>query len=82
MACSSALRKRGGENESGQRLDRLSARAKQAAPRADAATLGRATAAGAQGLEVQFRTDLSLYDGRFANNAWLQELPRTGTTLT
>ena len=56
--------------------------ARQPALRADAATLGRATAAGAQGLEVQFRTDLSLYDGRFANNGWLQELPRTGTTLT
>ena len=28
------------------------------------------------GPEFQFRTDPSIYDGRFANNGWLQELPR------
>ena len=28
-----------------------------------------------QGLEVVFRPDPSVHDGRFANNAWLQELP-------
>lgn len=28
-----------------------------------------------QGLEVNFVIDRSVYDGRFANNAWLQELP-------
>jgi molybdopterin-containing oxidoreductase family iron-sulfur binding subunit len=35
-----------------------------------------------EGLEIVFRPDPSLYDGRFANNAWLQELPRPGTRLT
>ncbi len=34
------------------------------------------------GLEITFRPDQGLYDGRFANNGWMQELPRTGTTLT
>lgn len=28
-----------------------------------------------EGIEVSFRPDLKLYDGRFANNAWLMELP-------
>ena len=35
-----------------------------------------------QGLEVVFRTDSTIYDGRFANNGWLQELPKSLTRLT
>ena len=41
-----------------------------------------AAAAAASGLDVVFRPDPSVYDGRFANNAWLQELPKTLTKLT
>jgi molybdopterin-containing oxidoreductase family iron-sulfur binding subunit len=41
-----------------------------------------APAAGGQGLEVVFRPDPSVWDGRFANNAWLQELPKPLTKLT
>ena len=37
---------------------------------------------GADSLEVVFHRDPSLYDGRFANNAWLQELPDFMTKLT
>jgi MoCo/4Fe-4S cofactor protein with predicted Tat translocation signal len=33
-------------------------------------------------LEVIFRPDPSIYDGRFANNGWLQELPKPITKLT
>jgi MoCo/4Fe-4S cofactor protein with predicted Tat translocation signal len=33
-------------------------------------------------LEVVFRPDPSVYDGRFANNTWLQELPKSLTKLT
>ena len=35
-----------------------------------------------QGLELVFRPDPAVWDGRFANNAWLQELPRPMTRLT
>jgi Fe-S-cluster-containing dehydrogenase component len=42
-----------------------------------------APARGAQGeLEVAFRLDPSTYDGRFAENAWLQELPHPLTKIT
>ena len=33
-------------------------------------------------LEVVFRPDPTVYDGRFANNGWLQELPKPITKLT
>jgi molybdopterin-containing oxidoreductase family iron-sulfur binding subunit len=33
-------------------------------------------------LEIIFKPDPHIYDGRFANNAWLQELPRPHTRLT
>ena len=35
-----------------------------------------------KGLEIVFRADPSVYDGRFANNGWLQELPKAQTRLT
>ena len=36
----------------------------------------------AGGLEIIFRAHPNLYDGRYANNAWLQELPDPITKLT
>ena len=38
--------------------------------------------AGAGSLELQFVADASVHDGRHANNAWLQELPRPLTKIT
>ncbi|MDB6033691.1 MAG: molybdopterin oxidoreductase, iron-sulfur binding subunit [Verrucomicrobiales bacterium] len=35
-----------------------------------------------QGLEISFAPDPTIWDGRFANNAWLQELPKPITKLT
>src|SRR6185295_16191728 len=32
--------------------------------------------------EINFRNDPSVLDGRFANNGWLQELPKPITRLT
>jgi len=48
---------------------------------------GRSGAAAGQAeandtLEVVFQPDPSIYDGRFANNGWLQELPKPLTKLT
>jgi MoCo/4Fe-4S cofactor protein with predicted Tat translocation signal len=37
---------------------------------------------GKSGVEIVFRPDPSVYDGRFANNGWLQELPRPLSKIT
>jgi molybdopterin-containing oxidoreductase family iron-sulfur binding subunit len=34
-----------------------------------------------EGLEIVFAADPTVYDGRFANNAWLQELPKPLTEI-
>jgi molybdopterin-containing oxidoreductase family iron-sulfur binding subunit len=36
----------------------------------------------AQAIDVKFVADPTIWDGRFANNAWLQELPKPVTQLT
>ena len=36
----------------------------------------------ASAIELNFRRDPSIYDGRFANNAWLQELPKPLSKMT
>jgi molybdopterin-containing oxidoreductase family iron-sulfur binding subunit len=51
---------------------RAAAPAPAAAPRPPAAA----------GLEIIFRPDPTIVDGRFANNGWLQELPKPLTKLT
>ena len=38
--------------------------------------------AGSGGLEIIFRPDPTVWDGRFANNGWLQELPKPLTKIT
>jgi len=50
-------------------------------PPSPEASAGQGQASG-QGLEVVFRPDPSIHDGRFSNNAWLQELPKPLTKLT
>src|SRR5207253_5218125 len=35
-----------------------------------------------EGLEIVFRPDPTIWDGRFANNGWLQELPKPMNQLT
>ncbi len=58
-------------------------------PALDAAALAQvvgpqlaALTAKAEGLEVGFVNDQRIHDGRFANNAWLQELPHSITKHT
>ncbi len=55
-------------------------------PKATAGAPKSATTAPNGSFEVSFKADPSLYDGRYANVGWLQELPRlqdatSGTTL-
>ena len=40
------------------------------------------TSSGGGALEVAFRPDPTVFDGRYANNGWLQELPKPFSTLT
>jgi Fe-S-cluster-containing dehydrogenase component len=40
-----------------------------------------ASGTGGSGMEIAFRNDPTVLDGRFANNAWLQELPKPITKL-
>ncbi len=50
-----------------------------------AASIGAAVAAlptTADGIELSFRADGKLYDGRFSNNAWMQETPDAVTKIT
>jgi molybdopterin-containing oxidoreductase family iron-sulfur binding subunit len=44
--------------------------------------LSSPTPAAGQGLELILRPDPTVHDGRFANNGWLQELPKPVTKLT
>src|SRR5207237_9982652 len=55
-------------------------RPRQVAFKASAATVARP--AEPQGLEIVFRPDPHIFDGRFANNGWLQELPKALSKLT
>ncbi len=52
------------------------------APPAPAPLAPLAPLAPVTGFEVNFRRDPTIYDGRFANNGWLQELPKPVTKLT
>jgi molybdopterin-containing oxidoreductase family iron-sulfur binding subunit len=47
-----------------------------------AASLPAAKTTSATDIEFIFRPDPCVYDGRFANNGWLQELPKPVTKLT
>jgi molybdopterin-containing oxidoreductase family iron-sulfur binding subunit len=48
-------------------------------PSAAASSVGSSVPSG---LELVFRTDPSIFDGRFANNSWLQELPKPLSKIT
>jgi MoCo/4Fe-4S cofactor protein with predicted Tat translocation signal len=52
-----------------------------ATPKAGALTAAAATSS-TGGYEISFRPDPSLYDGRYANLGWLQELPKQVTNLS
>ena len=49
---------------------------------ADVAKALKAVKVEAEGWEITFHPDAHTYDGRFANNGWLQELPESMTKIT
>jgi molybdopterin-containing oxidoreductase family iron-sulfur binding subunit len=49
---------------------------------ANVANQNPSSQAATSGFEVVFRPDPSVYDGRFSNNGWLQELPKPLTKVT
>jgi MoCo/4Fe-4S cofactor protein with predicted Tat translocation signal len=52
-------------------------------PRTDFGKQGADAGSNASGdLEIAFKADPTIFDGRFANNGWLQELPKPNTKLT
>jgi len=53
-----------------------------AAAAANSAGITASQPAAQGGIEVHFRPDPSLYDGRYANVGWLQELPKQVTRLS
>ncbi|MEN3336671.1 MAG: hypothetical protein V7647_347 [Acidobacteriota bacterium] len=53
-----------------------------AAPAQPAPSAPTTAAAAGGGLEIIFRPDPTVWDGRFANNGWLQELPKPLTKVT
>jgi molybdopterin-containing oxidoreductase family iron-sulfur binding subunit len=68
-------------------IPNTAAKAKTVSVRGDFATQSQAvdnqqSAISNQQLEIVFRPDPTIYDGRYANNGWLQELPKNLTKLT
>ena len=53
-----------------------------AAPQAQAPTTPAPAPPAATGMEILFRPDPNVLDGRFANNGWLQELPKPLSKIT
>ncbi|MFI5069587.1 MAG: TAT-variant-translocated molybdopterin oxidoreductase [Terriglobales bacterium] len=49
---------------------------------AKGAAASSATSQNDNSIEINFRRDPSIYDGRFSNNGWLQELPKPMTKMT
>jgi molybdopterin-containing oxidoreductase family iron-sulfur binding subunit len=58
------------------------ARAVTLRPLTEILAAGAAAPGATQGLELVFRPDPTTFDGRYANNGWLQELPKPISKLT
>jgi molybdopterin-containing oxidoreductase family iron-sulfur binding subunit len=55
---------------------------KQVVPRIKKIPESKPLEGGSEGLELVFRPDPTIWDGRFANNGWLQELPKPLSMLS
>jgi molybdopterin-containing oxidoreductase family iron-sulfur binding subunit len=58
------------------------AQAPTGALQVNTSAFGQAAAAPSSGMEIVFEPDYTVWDGRYANNAWLQETPKPLTKLT
>ena len=56
-------------------LENSAAKSVSGSPRGNAPAAAKAVAPSKENLEVVFRRDYSVDDGRYSNNGWLQELP-------
>jgi MoCo/4Fe-4S cofactor protein with predicted Tat translocation signal len=54
----------------------------ETSPSSSQVSSSQSQASSLKSLEIIFRPDPTVYDGRFANNGWLQELPKPLTKLT
>ena len=63
-------------------MPNTAARARAVSVNAAFLTQPQPAAPAAGGLEIAILPDPSVYDGRFANNGWLQELPNPLTKIT
>jgi molybdopterin-containing oxidoreductase family iron-sulfur binding subunit len=70
----------GGVSPEAGRMPALPAAGAPAVPASGSPTVREGSANGT--FEIVFRTDPTIYDGRFANNGWLQELPKPLTKIT
>lgn len=66
----------------GSAFESRSLKAKSQYLRSDLKHLSKLDVEKKSGYEIVFRPDASVWDGRFANNGWLQELPKALTKLT
>ncbi len=75
---------RGGSDEVWRRWlhDGVVANSALPARAAGAGAIPAPTVSTAGGFELEIRHDPTIYDGRFANNGWLQELPKPQTKIT
>ncbi|HEY6447723.1 MAG TPA: TAT-variant-translocated molybdopterin oxidoreductase [Acidobacteriaceae bacterium] len=55
---------------------------KSVTPKGNGAQAPQSAAAGGDTVEVAFRPDTNVYDGRYANVGWMQEIPRPVTNLS
>jgi MoCo/4Fe-4S cofactor protein with predicted Tat translocation signal len=63
-------------------IDGTASQPKQVSAKSGNVTATSSSAPANGDIEINFRRDPSIYDGQFANNGWLQELPKPMTKLT
>jgi Fe-S-cluster-containing dehydrogenase component len=63
-------------------IDGTARKAKEVAPKVQDVPAPSGSSPPADSLEIVFRPDPTIWDGRFANNGWLQEMPKPMNRMT